>query len=209
MNILVFGATGRVGMCFVEQAFEAGHRVTTFVRDARRLIKVGADRVGIVQGDVLDRDAVRSALEPGFDAVVSAIGENALKPSTLITEGVGTIIAGMKANGVKRFLGVSGTAEMPNQTFFGRQCTAILRMTPVGHAARDHDGAVEKLKSSDLKWVLAGCPYIKDGPRRGRYRRSLVFPGGFKIIHPPDVADFLVQELTENQFSGDVVGIWY
>jgi hypothetical protein len=57
--------------------------------------------------------------------------------------------------------------------------------------------------------MLAGCPYIKDGPRRGGYRTSLVFPGGWKIIHPPDVADLLVHELTEEKFTGSVVGIWY
>ena len=50
---------------------------------------------------------------------------------------------------------------------------------------------------------------FKDGPGRGSYRTSLVYPGGFKIIHPPDVADLIVRELTEQKYTGEVVGIWY
>jgi uncharacterized protein len=208
MKIVVCGATGRVGTCIVEQANQAGHDVTAFVRDRRRL-KVGDDKVSIVEGDVRNQAAVRAALEPGFDVVIFAIGETALKPSTVVTDGARAIIAGMKDRGIPRLLGVSGVAEMAKKTSLGRLTIALLKVTPVGHAIRDHDRALEEVKHSGLRWMLAGCPYIKNGPRRGGYRTSLVFPGGFKIIHPPDVADLIVHELTEERFNGSVVGIWY
>jgi putative NADH-flavin reductase len=208
MKIIVFGATGRVGACVVEQAIAAGHDVTVFVRDRRRL-KVGGDNVAIVEGDVRDQAAVRSSLEPGFDAVVVAIGETALKASTLVTDGMHTIITAMKDRGIARLLFVSGVAEMPNKTFFGKLMAALLKITPVGHAIRDHDRAFEELKHSGLQWMVAGGPYIKDGPRVGKYQTSQVYPGGFKIIHPPDIADLVVRELTEQKFTGSVVGIWY
>lgn len=208
MKIIVFGATGRVGSCLVEQALEAGHQVTAFVRDVRRL-KVDSDKIAVIEGDVLDAAAVRSVLESGFDAVVVAIGAGVLKPSTIVTDGTKAIISGMKACGIERLLGVSGTAEMAEQTPFGKLNTALLKRTPVGHAVRDHDGALQELHASGLRWVMAGCPYIKGGARRYQYRTSLVFPGGFKIIHPPDVADFLVKELAENRFDQQVVGVWY
>lgn len=208
MKIAVFGATGRVGSCIVEQAVQAGHDVTAFVRDRQRL-KVGGDKVSIVVGDMLDQAAVRAALEPGSDAVVVAIGQAGLKPSTVVTDGMRAIVAAMKNRGIGRLLFVSGVAEMPNKTFFGRLTAALLKLTPVGHAIRDHDRAFEELRGSGLRWMLAGGPYIKDGPRRGSYRTSLVYPGGFKIIHPPDIADLIVRELTEEKFTGKVVGVWY
>lgn len=213
MKIVVFGATGRVGACVVEQALQAGHDVTAFVRDRRRFkpsAGQGSDREAtVVEGDVLDPATVSSALAPGFDAVVCAIGAPALKPSALVTGGVRAIVAGMKSRGIGRFLGVSGTAEMEKQTFLGKMTTALLKVTPVGHAIRDHDRAFEEVKNCGLQWMLAGCPFIKDGPRRGAYRTSLVYPGGWKVIHPPDVADLLVRELAEARFTGNVVGIWY
>ena len=208
MKIIVFGATGRVGACVVEQAVAAGHDVTAFVRDCRRLA-VGGDKVSIVEGDVRDQAAVRSALDPGFDAVVVAIGETALKPSTLVTDGMHTIITAMKDRGIGRLLFVSGVAEMPNKTVFGKLMAALLKLTPVGHAIRDHDRPFEELRLSGLQWMVAGGPYIKDGPRRGNYHTSLIYPGGFKTIHPADVADLIVRELTEQKFTGKVVGIWY
>ena len=119
MKIIVFGGTGRVGSSVIEQAIDAGHNVTAFVRDARR-VKSRADRISLVIGNILDQSDVRSALASGFDAVFSCIGEAALRPSTVVTDGVRAIIAGMKDRGIHRFLGVSGTAEMPDKTFLGR-----------------------------------------------------------------------------------------
>jgi len=64
------------------------------------------------------------------------------------------------------------------------------------------------VSNSGLEWTFAGCPYIKDGVLTQNYRLSSTFPGGFKTISPPDVADFLVKELTERRFPRQVVGIW-
>jgi hypothetical protein len=57
--------------------------------------------------------------------------------------------------------------------------------------------------------MAPGYSTIKDGPRRGDYHTSLVYPGGLKTIHPPVVADFIVHELSEDRFTGNVVGIRY
>ncbi len=208
MRIIVFGATGRVGKCIVEQAIQAGHDVTAFVRDRNR-VNVAPASASIVEGNVLEPASVRAALTPGFDAVVVAIGETKLKPSSIVTDSMHVIIGEMKHCGLDRILMVSGTAEMPRKTFLGRLSTSLMKLTPVGHPVRDHDRAFEELKNSGLKWMLAGCPYIKDGPRRGTYHTSLVYSGGFKLIHPPDVADLIVRELAEKKYTGCVVGVWY
>ena len=208
LNVLVFGATGRVGAAVLAQATAAGHRVTAFVRDPKRL---GQPPVGVslVVGDVYKPETVEQAMAGGFDAVVVAIGADPLKPSTVVTDSARAIVAAARKVGVRRYLGITGTAEMPEKTAFGRLSTAILRLTPVGNAARDHDGAFEAVRTSGLDWTLAGCPYIKDGPTRGEYRTSAVFPGGFRTIHPGDVAHFLVGELTDHRYPGKVIGIWY
>jgi hypothetical protein len=98
---------------------------------------------------------------------------------------------------------------MPDQTLLGRISTFLLRLTPVGNAARDHDGAFQVVRDSGLDWTLAGCPYIKDGPSNGIYKTDTVFPGGFKIIHPGDVAHLLVREMEEHRHANTVVGLWY
>lgn len=209
MKIIVFGATGRVGSCVVGQAASAGHEVTAFVRDRKKLAG-DVDAVSIVEGDVLSDDSVGSALDRGFDAVVSAIGvAGGLARSTLVTDGTRVITVQMEARSIGRYLAVSGVAEMTQCTFAGNITKAILRATPIGNAIRDHDGAFAIVKASTLYWTLAGCGYIHSGPRRNAYKTSLLFPGGFKIVHPPDVADLLVRELADRKFERQVVGIWY
>lgn len=207
-TVLVFGATGRVGAAVIERAGAAGHRVTAFVRDPKRLGRLPGG-VAVSVGDIYQADTVEQAMAPGFDAVIVAVGADPLKPSTVVTDSARAIVAAARKTGVRRYLGITGTAEMPDKTLFGRLSTAILRLTPVGNAAKDHDGAFEAVRTSGLDWTLAGCPYIKDGDARGQYRTSSVFPGGFKIIHPGDVAHFLVRELGDHQHPGAVIGIWY
>ncbi len=206
--MLVFGATGRVGAAVITQAMAAGHRVTAFVRDPKKLAPSGSGLI-VATGDVYKPETLEAAMAPGFDAVVVTVGADPLKPSTLVTDSARAILAAARKAGIRRYLGITGTAEMPEKTLLGRVSTAILRQTPVGHAARDHDGAFEAVRTSGLDWTLAGCPYIKDGETRGQYQTSGVFPGGFKIIHPGDVAHFLVRELTEHRHPNAVVGIWY
>jgi uncharacterized protein len=206
MKIVVFGSTGRVGSSFTAKAAAAGHQVVAF---ARRADMVKVEGVHLFQGDVRDHDAVRTALSQRCDAVVCCIGEAGLKPSTIVTDAFTSIIDAMTGLGLKRFLAVSGSAEMKQMTMAGKIYTAILKRTPVGHAIRDHDGGLKVLQQSSLEWTLAGCNYLSDGPERGRYRISLVFPGGFKKIHPADVAAFLLKETEVPTFRNAVVGIWY
>lgn len=209
MRVLVFGATGRVGREIVRQARQTGHSVTVFVRHPEKVSSEIAPS-SVICGDVLDRTGVASAMASGpFDAVMNAIGTGKLAPSNLLTEGTQSIVNAMRLTGIQRYLAVSGTAEMQMQTTLGRITNAIFRTTPVGPAIRDHDEAYALVKASELAWTLAGCPYIRDGPAKGTYRTELTFPGGFKIIHPPDVADFLVRELADDRFSRQIVGLWY
>jgi nucleoside-diphosphate-sugar epimerase len=209
MRILVFGATGRVGSEIVKQAIGKGHDVTVFARSPKRLLEE-IKPVAVVCGDVRDGAAVMSAIgSRPYDAVLSAIGFSKLEPSTLVTDGTRSILNSMHSAGLCRYLAVSGTAEMPNPPIFGRITNAIFRCTPVGHPIRDHDGAYALVKTSWLDWTLAGCPYIRDGPAKGAYKTELTCPGGFQIIHPPDVADFMVRELVEHRFSRQIVGLWY
>jgi putative NADH-flavin reductase len=200
--IVVFGATGRVGRAFTAKAAAAGH-------DVRRPGKLRIPGVREFEGDVRHREAVKAALSPNCDAVVCCIGESGLKPSTIVTDAFTAIVDSMTLLGLKRFLAVSGSAEMKQMTLFGKLCTALLKCTPVRHAVRDHDEGLKVLRKSNLDWTLAGCNYLGNGPERENYKTSLIFPGGFKKIHPPDVADFLLKEIENPKFHITVVGIWY
>ena len=203
MRVLVLGATGRVGTEVAGRASEAGHEVTAFVRDPVRL-KVSTAHIAV--GDIARPDSLVAALGGGIDAVVNAVSADPLKPSTIVTDTARAIVAAMRAGGVRRYVAISGTAQMP-KTAFGALSVAILRRTPVGNAIRDHQGAFAVVTASDLDWTLAGCPWIKDGPPRG-YREHATFTGGMKFIAPGDVGAFLVSVLDQPSYWHRIVGVW-
>src|ERR1700740_3604152 len=70
MNIVVLGASGKVGREVVKQAIESGHAVTAFVRDATKVVLPGAK---VVVGDARTEADLAQAVD-GADAVVSALG---------------------------------------------------------------------------------------------------------------------------------------
>ena len=208
MRALLVGSTGRVGQAFLELALGGGHGVTAIARDTSR-VKLNHPHLTVVQADVLDRESLRNVFgaEP-FDAAVNVAGADPLKPSALVTQAASNLIPLLEEFGVKRYLGITGTAQMP-KTRIGELSSFMLRRTPVRHAIRDHTGALSVVKSSSLDWFLVGCPWIKDGPATGRFQRSKVFPGGMRSIHPGDVASRLYEEFERPTLHRQIEGIWY
>ena len=72
MKILVFGASRGVGIQVVEQALQAGHSVTAFVR-TQSTFPLQHPALTVFQGDSMDRTAVEEAIA-GQDAVIAALG---------------------------------------------------------------------------------------------------------------------------------------
>lgn len=77
MHVLIAGATGYIGGRLAPLLLERGHTVRVLVRDADRVRgRAWADRVDVVEGDLLDGDALAQALD-GIDAayyLVHAMG---------------------------------------------------------------------------------------------------------------------------------------
>lgn len=75
MEVLVTGGSGFVGSHLVARLVRSGHRVRVLARDRQRLARAldphGEVPVEVVEGDVLDADAVREAVA-GCDAAVHA-----------------------------------------------------------------------------------------------------------------------------------------
>jgi len=57
MKIVVFGASGRMGIKVVEQALDAGHTVTSFLRTPSKFT-LQHPKLTLFQGDVMDAAAV-------------------------------------------------------------------------------------------------------------------------------------------------------
>ena len=198
MNIIVVGAAGGIGRHVAEQALEAGHRVTAFLRDPRKLI-LSHERLAIVRGDVLDREAVRIAVR-GHEAVVSTMGVRSRERTTLYSEGARNTLAAMRAEGIRRYIGISASPlhRGENDSFLMRSVLKPL----ITRVLKEHYADLARMESvilaSDLDWTIVAPPKLTDGPRTRRYREALdVDVRNGLSISRADVADYIVKLLAQ------------
>ena len=92
MNILLLGATGRVGGYVIDYALAAKHQVLAVVRNPAKIQRMDVG-LTVAEGNLSN---LQSVLEKGLlpiDMVINVIGGNVLKPSTVVTESVQAALA--------------------------------------------------------------------------------------------------------------------
>jgi putative NADH-flavin reductase len=79
------------------------------------------------------------------------------------------------------------------------------------HAFADHERQEAIVKQSSLDWTIVRPPHLTDGPRTGVYRHG--FPTtDTRIkgkISRADVADFMLNQLTEDTYLHQTPGVSY
>ena len=210
MNICVFGASGPVGRAVVTQALGAGHQVTAVTRRPDRFALSGP-RLRVVTGDVLDLPQVETCVE-GADAVISVIGVNPSRgPITTYSEGIGNVMAAMRAQGISRIACVSSKALTEGGTrhepIVYRLLVARL-LAAVNRSLYDDMRRMEALvRKSELDWTIVRPAGLYAAARVSTYRCTTAEePGVFSST--ADVADALIREVTgERPHIGAVVQV--
>ncbi len=200
MRIVIFGATGKTGHHLVAQALSAGHEVRAFVRDASRL-PMRHERLQIVEGDVLDTTSVEQAVS-NVDAVLSALGHT--KTSTNDVQKVGTenIVGAMKKSDVRRLISLTGAGvrdEQDEPKLVDKVFGLLLKLLQPA-VLEDAERHAEVIKASGLDWVIVRAPRLTDGPRIGEYRVGYVGKSSGTKISREDVAGFILQQLTDDEY---------
>lgn len=211
MQIIVFGATGGTGKEIVRQAIGQGHIVTAFVRDASVLTP--QENLKIVEGDIFDATAVNAAIN-GCRAVLSALGARTLKKENILGRALPNILAGMDKHYIQRIivLGAAG-AKYPAgkyQTGWFRLVMGLAKTTLLRHAFADQAVQEKLLEQSGMDFTIVRPPRLNDkaGPGEVRVLPDGLPSGGWQIRRS-DVADFMLQQLTDPRFHRQGVYISY
>lgn len=207
-KVLIVGATGGTGRQLVEQALERGHVVTALARDPSAL-RIEHPRLTIVRGDVLDYRSVEAAVR-GQDAVLSALGHKRFfYPTRILSEGTRNLLRAMETHGVQRFvcetaLGIGDSAGRMGvyYTFF---------VIPIILPFYFWDKARQErlIAASGVSWVVVRPGALANGAKRGRYRHGRNV-GSFLWtvrISRADVADFMLNQMTDNTYLGTAPGV--
>lgn len=204
MEILLFGADGRVGSHVLEHARADGHDVTAFVREADGV----PPDVRAVLGDVRDSAAVADAIR-GQDVVCSAIGPDDDAEPSVVDDGMANIVEAMEASSVDRLVAVGSDGVLQATPSHLRLDTPEYpdRLRPLATA---HRRAYDHIRDSSLDWTLVCPPSMPDGKVTRHYRTATDYlPDGGQSISVGDIATFVYEEVVGGTHRGERVGIAY
>jgi putative NADH-flavin reductase len=197
MKLTIFGATSTTGKHLVEKALQSLHEVTAFVRDAAKL-GIAHDKLKVISGDALNPAQVEVAVQ-GSDAVLSTLGPKG-KPAVMAAESTKNIASAMEKHGMKRLVvtSVAGIAVPQDQRGFNFADALIKLFLKDVFTDRENQFAV--LESSKLDWVMVRVPRLTDNPAKGSVRAFFGNPSPSMKVTRADLADFMLKQLTENQW---------
>ena len=198
MNVLLLGASGRIGRRTAAELLNRGHAVTGVSR-SETVDGIDDDEFVAVAGDATDPDDV-AKLAAGHDAVVSALGPSDGESPENLTEMMDAVVEGLRRAGVDRLVwtGGAGGLEVGPETMLVETDDFPEEWKPVARAAIDAYDILSE--ADDLAWTyLAPAAVIEPGERTGEYRtaeRELVTDDeGDSHISMEDFAVALVDEL--------------
>ncbi|KJD43358.1 NAD(P)-dependent oxidoreductase [Paenibacillus terrae] len=211
MNLLLLGATGRVGRFILEYALADGHTVTALVRSPDKLeeykLRYGT-QLQIVEGDATNAENVAQALEGGGTAVISALNTDG---TTTLSVNMRLLIRLMQERSVSRLItvGTAGILQSRTEPGLYRYESSEPRRRST-RAAEEHRRVYELLRDSALDWTIVCPTWLPDGARTGIYRveKDLLPEGGTQIT-TADTADFTYRQLSSTDFLHTRVGIAY
>jgi putative NADH-flavin reductase len=117
-KIIVLGATGGTGKQVVEQILQTEHYQVTVLIRKPDAFTVRHKNLQIIRGDVFQPQTFENAIKEK-NAVVSCLGVQHRKPTTVYSEGVGNIIDSMQKHNVSRIICLSaGAVIVPPKSSF-------------------------------------------------------------------------------------------
>lgn len=206
MEVVVFGATGRVGRHVVDTALLREHEVRAFVRSPEKVDPIHRDNshLSIVEGDALDTDAVERAVQ-GTDAVLSALGPADGSPIDVAIRGGENILASMQAHDVPRVVILGGRViSHPKDPFSvsGRVLSSAVDLV-AGDLTGGGERLMRTLAASDYEWVMVRPSWIRSGPRTRDYRTGYLGLTALSNVSRANVATFMVRAAETDRWVGE------
>lgn len=198
MNVLLLGASGRIGQRIANEHLERGHEVTGVSRSGK-IDMIDDPDFTMVAADATDPDEIAELAE-GHDAVESALGPSDDDGVETLVAMAEALVTGLRRTDVDRFVWTGGAASLrvgPDRKLVETDEFPD-ELVPIGEAH------IETLKMfrdvADLQWSYITPPaQIEPGDRTGKYRTSeghlVVDEDGDSHISMEDFAIAFVDEV--------------
>jgi uncharacterized protein YbjT (DUF2867 family) len=208
MKVLIFGATGGVGLALSSQAIAAGHTVTILARNPTKLPTSISTSATVVKADaVLDPAAVASAVK-GQDAILVSLGGNSLLFRGYdCSKGTDNILAAIKASEgpPPRVLICSSMGASESAPFIPGFVRWMLK-----HPLADKDVQEAAVRAATgVPYVIIRPTGLNNEEAKGPGSLAAVVGGALPTsqISRKDVAAFMLAQLSSDEFLGKAVGV--
>jgi len=178
LQILVYGATGKIGTHVVEEALQRGHLVTAVSRDPSR-IKKQHENLTVVTGDLLDLQSIELLVEDKDIIIVSVrgmIGKDKKPENTLQYIAARNIVGQLRGvgGGAARLIhvGGSGSLEVEPGVLYADKIPRVFLPKSLEHEIQGQILALEFLRTvNDIDWSYATpAKNFTNGERTGEFR---------------------------------------
>ncbi len=195
MKIVIFGSTGRTGLPLVQQALEAGHQVTAYLRDPNKLT-IEHPNLRVIQGDIKDPSSLEKAVF-GQDAVLSTLGAVPGGAKDIMTVAARGIIAAMKKSGVQRLITLTGAgvAQPGDQPKGINKLISFMLMLLAKEVQLDAAEHVRLVRASSLDWTVVRVPMLTNAPSSGNLKVGMVGINDGMRIGRSEVSAFMLKTL--------------
>lgn len=153
-NILILGATGRIGKLLVPLFNKEEHNITVYVRDAKKFGE--SNNMNMIEGNVLDETALTESMK-GQDIVIAVLSGDLLTYAN-------NIVSALKKNAVKRIIWVTGMGihhEVPGEV--GKLLDDLCRQMP------EYVQAADAIAASGTPYTLIRAAHLTDGNNEQYY----------------------------------------
>ena len=194
MNIVVFGANGKIGSRVVEKLLSRGHHVTAFVHN--NASDYVHDRLRYIEGDVYEKASVADALQ-GMDVVMSALGSWGTPKKDIVSTGIKHMVEELDGTSTRliSLTGAESRAEGDNLGLIHRIMHRIFSIT-AQKILIDGEAHIKTLEKSSLRWTVVRSPVMTEtGSKKYKFtnRRSLPW----ETIHRDAVAQSMVDQVDD------------
>lgn len=178
LDILVYGATGKIGSLATAEALDRGHHVTAVSRDPAQ-IDMRHENLSVVHGDLLDRASVRM-LAAGHDVIIVSVRGiigNSKEPESALqfiaAERIVDVLSAMEKPGARIIhVGGAGSLEVEPGVLYADK---LPRLFLPKKLELEIDGQVLALDFyravADVDWTYVTPPRnFTNGERTGAYR---------------------------------------
>jgi len=209
MKLIIFGASRGVGRSLTELALAQGHQVTAVVRNPSSL-NLNNSLLNIISGDVTNASLVRQSLR-GHDMVFCTLGADRRGATTLYSAAARNITQAMNTEGVRRLMFLSNYGVLGEKASSFRTASLILMAKLLLRGSlQDHRRALDEIQKYNWEWMAVRPMGLTDGERTGQYRISLEgLPEGGTRIARADVADFMLKQVSSDQYVHKIPGLAY